>query len=58
LFSSDRNLQNNAFPHFQNLNEKPVDWAYEVWGGFVAMLRNKDSHNRAIAFYIVPYLRL
>ncbi len=29
--------------------DRPVDWAYEVWDGFVKDLGDRDNHVRAIA---------
>ncbi|MBI5840874.1 MAG: hypothetical protein HZB19_12300 [Chloroflexi bacterium] len=53
LRSDDRDLQNKAFFHILKVTEKPVDWAYEVWDGLVADLRNKDNHVRAIAAQVL-----
>ena len=33
--------------------EKPVDWAYDVWGAMVASLTHKDNHVRAIAAQVL-----
>lgn len=56
LFSGDRQAQYEAFLYIQELTDKPVDWAYEVWDEMVAGLRHKDNHARAIAAQILSNL--
>jgi hypothetical protein len=53
LFSSDRNVQYEAVLYFQELTERPVSWAYEVWDVLIEKLRHKDNHQRAIAAQIL-----
>jgi hypothetical protein len=53
LHSTDRNLQNEAFSYILEATENSVDWAYEVWYGLLADLRDKDNHVRAIAAQVL-----
>src|SRR5215212_7495028 len=56
LRSEDRDLQNQAFSYILRETEKPVDWAYEVWGQLVEGLRHKDNHVRAISAQVLANL--
>jgi hypothetical protein len=56
LRSEDREAQYHAFLYIQEITEKPVDWAYEVWDEMLAMLRHKDNHQRAIAAQVLSNL--
>lgn len=49
IYSTDRDLQNDAFFAILEATEKSVDWAYEVWDRLVESLRHQDNHVRAIA---------
>lgn len=53
LYSTDRNLQNEAFFYVLQVTEEPVDWAYEVWEKLVASLSHPDNHVRAIASQVL-----
>jgi hypothetical protein len=53
LWSSDRELQNQAFTAILHASDKPVDWTYEAWDEVVANLSHKDNHNRAIAAQVL-----
>ena len=53
LWSTDRQLQNEAFFYVLSVTDKPVDWAYEAWDELVENLSHKDNHNRAIAAQIL-----
>ena len=53
LWSTDRQLQNEAFFTILNLTDSSVDWAYEVWDELLENLNNKDNHNRAIAAQVL-----
>jgi hypothetical protein len=53
LWSGDRELQNRAFGTILEITDRPVDWAYEVWGELVENLHHKDNHNRAIAAQVL-----
>src|SRR5689334_14043007 len=53
LWSEDRDLQNTAFSLVMRATDKPVDWAYEVWGDMLKNLSHKDNHNRAIAAQVL-----
>jgi microcompartment protein CcmK/EutM len=53
LWSTDRQLQNEAFFYILRLTDSPVDWAYEVWDEIVENLNHKDNHNRAIAAQVL-----
>jgi hypothetical protein len=35
------------------VTDKPVDWAYDVWGEMIENLSHKDNHNRAIAAQVL-----
>lgn len=53
LWSEDRTLQNTAFFYILKLTDKPVDWAYEIWGELIENLSHTDNHNRAIAAQVL-----
>ena len=53
LWSSDRDLQNDAFFAIVAATDRPVDWAYEVWDKLFENLTHKDNHNRAIAAQVL-----
>lgn len=53
LHSDDRELQNRALSHILEVTEKPVDWAYEAWDELLAMLTDKDNHERAIGAQVL-----
>ncbi len=56
LRSEDRDLQNQAFSYILTATERPVDWAYEIWGQLVEGLRHKDNHVRAISAQVLANL--
>lgn len=56
LYSTDRDLQNQAFFAVIAATDAPVDWAYEVWDGLVRALTDKDNHVRAIAAQVLSNL--
>jgi hypothetical protein len=58
LRSEDRALQNQAFFYILEATEKPVNWAYEVWGELVQGLRHKDNHVRAISAQVLCNLAI
>jgi len=49
LHSLDGDQRYEALMFLIKATDRPVDWAYDVWGGFVADLRDRDNHVRAIA---------
>src|SRR5215216_6526212 len=53
LWSTDRQLQNDAFAYMLELTDKPVDWAYEICDELFTNLTHPDNHNRAIAAQIL-----
>ena len=53
LWSSDRELQNEAFSYILHATDQPVDWAYEAWDDLVKGLGHKDNHDRAIAAQVL-----
>ena len=53
LWSSDRQLQNEAFLSVLKLTDKTVNWAYEAWDELLANLAHQDNHNRAIAAQVL-----
>lgn len=56
LHSMDRLIQRAAFFAVIETTNQPVDWAYQVWDGFVADLQHKDMHVRAIAAQVLANL--
>jgi hypothetical protein len=53
LFSSDKDIQNQAYSNIIDITNKPVDWAYEIWDDMVQSLTHKDNHVRAIASQVL-----
>jgi hypothetical protein len=53
LWSSNRDLQNEAFTTVLAATAQPIDWAYTLWDLAVANLTHRDNHNRAIAAQIL-----
>jgi hypothetical protein len=51
--SKDKELQNKAYLYILNVTDKPVDWAYDVWGEMMAGLTNSDNHVRAITAQVL-----
>ncbi len=49
LHSPDGDRRYEALMYLLKATDLPVDWAYEVWDGFVENLRDRDNHVRAIA---------
>lgn len=49
IYSTDRQVQGQAFTALLDATDRPVDWAYEVWDDLVAGLRHPDNHMRAIS---------
>ncbi len=56
LVSTDKEKQNASYYGLMEATEKPVDWAYEVWGTLVAYLKHPDNHVRAIAAQVLANL--
>jgi hypothetical protein len=54
--SEDKDLQNKAYSFILEATDKPVDWAYEVWGEILDGLRHKDNHVRAISAQVLSNL--
>lgn len=53
LHSDDANRQNVAFQSLMAATREPVDWAYEVWDELLAVLKNGDNRQRAIAAQVL-----
>jgi hypothetical protein len=53
LWSTDRQVQNDAFNTILELTDKPVDWAYDIWDELLINLTHPDNHNRAIAAQVL-----
>lgn len=49
LWSSDHELQSQAFCDILDVTGSRVDWAYDVWAQLLQNLKDKDNHNRSIA---------
>lgn len=49
LWSSDGELQGQAYQHILAMTEQPVDWTYEVWNELLERLADKDNRSRSIA---------
>lgn len=56
LWSSNRELQNQAYGDVLEATNTPVDWAYVVWDEVLANLSHKDNHNRSIAAQLLSNL--
>lgn len=54
--SEDGQLQNKAYLFLMKETEKPVDWAYEAWGGLIEGLTHKDNQVRAITSQLLANL--
>lgn len=53
LHSDDANRQNVAFQSLMAATREPVDWAYEIWDELLAVLKNGDNRQRAIAAQVL-----
>ena len=53
LYSTERELQNQAFTDLMAATDMPVDWAYDVWDELIAALKHEDNHVRAIAAQVL-----
>ena len=56
LHSKDAESRAASFHHLLALVQQPVDWAYEVWDELLALLREGDNHQRAIAAQLLSSL--
>ncbi|MBC7829011.1 MAG: hypothetical protein H7122_14775 [Chitinophagaceae bacterium] len=56
LHSRDADLRYASFHYLIQLTQQPVNWAYEVWDELLALLRNGDNHQRAIAAQLLSNL--
>lgn len=56
IYSTDRQLQTQAYFALMGATEKPVDWAYEAWDELLEGLTHKDNHVRAIAGQLLSNL--
>lgn len=56
IFSEDGQEQNKAYYFVMKETEKPVDWAYDVWGEIVKGFTHKDNHVRAICGQLLSNL--
>ena len=56
LHSKEGDLRYRALMYILSATERKVDWAYEVWDGLVADLRDEDNHVRAIAAQVLSNL--
>lgn len=45
-----------SYQHLMQVTEQPVEWASEVWEGLLALLREGDNHQRAIAAQVLSNL--
>ncbi len=53
LYSTERELQNQAYSDLMAATDVPVDWAYDVWDELIAALKHEDNHVRAIAAQVL-----
>jgi len=53
IYSTDKELQNQAYFSLIDTTDQPVDWAYEAWEELVKGLRDKDNHVRAITAQVL-----
>jgi hypothetical protein len=56
LHSTEGDLRYKALMYVLSATVRKVDWAYEVWDGLVADLRDEDNHVRAIAAQVLSNL--
>lgn len=53
IHTPNPNLQNQAYTTLLSLTEQPVGWAYQVWDGLLADLKDPDNHIRAIGAQVL-----
>lgn len=53
LYSTNKDVQNQAYTFLMAATAQPVPWAYEVWDELLVALRHKDNHVRAIAAQVL-----
>ena len=53
LRAADGDVRFEAMNTILKLTDEPVDWAYDVWGEMVDMLRHEHNHVRAIAAQVL-----
>jgi hypothetical protein len=56
LHSADKQARYHSFLALVAATDEPVDWAYDVWDGLLAMLSQGDNHQRAIAAQLLANL--
>ncbi len=56
--SPDRDVAYRATVGLFKLTEKPVKWAYEVWGQLLRDLTHRDGHRRAFAAQMLARLAI
>ena len=45
-----------SFQHLMKLTQHPVAWVYEAWDGLLALLREGNNHQHAIAIQFLSTL--
>ncbi|RYZ42841.1 MAG: hypothetical protein EOO71_06210 [Myxococcaceae bacterium] len=56
LRSKDADSRSESYRHLMAVTDAPVDWAAEVWAELLALLREGDNHQRAIAAQLLSNL--
>jgi hypothetical protein len=56
LHSQDKESRYRAFLSLLEATDNPVDWAYDAWDDLVALLRQGDNHQRAMAAQLLTNL--
>ena len=56
LRGKDADSRYASYRHLMDVTEQPVDWASEVWDELLALLREGDNHQRAIAAQLLSNL--
>ena len=56
LHSTDAESRYASFHYLMKLTQQPVAWAYDAWDGQLALVREGDNHQRAIAAQLLSSL--
>ncbi|RKH63258.1 hypothetical protein [Corallococcus llansteffanensis] len=56
LRGQDADVRYASFRHVMEVTQQPVEWAAEVWEDLLALLREGDNHQRAIAAQVLSNL--
>ncbi|RYZ45273.1 MAG: hypothetical protein EOO72_04485 [Myxococcaceae bacterium] len=56
LRGQDADSRHASYRHLMAVTDAPVDWAADVWDGLLALLKEGDNHQRAIAAQLLSNL--